>query len=654
MSTAHHRPAAPEQQDNTGRNHEKMAAPDMHEPKKQACPVLDNAFLGTVSQGPGVYLMQSRREVLYVGKARNLRKRLAQYAHYRGSAHAKTGVMLGHVRRVDTILTTTEKEALILEASLIKKHRPRYNVILRDDKNYPLIKVTVAEQWPRVLVTRRRLRDGSRYFGPFASTSAMRMTLKLLFSLFPLRRCPTVRDRKRPCLNFQMGRCLAPCTGQVDEQSYQAMIREALLFLEGKNREIITSLEKKMQKAARQLAFEEAARYRDQIQALQRTLERQMVAAGHGLDQDVFGLVRQGASVGIAILFVRAGMISGSQSFFISDPMGDDGQILAQVIMQYYSSRRQPPRELLLPLEIPDQDLIREQLADLRQGAITLHVPKRGRLMQLMNMARANADQVFSREEEQRKSWSNLAQTLQKKLHLANTPTRIECLDISNLAGKQAVGSLVCFIEGKPAKRAYRHYRIQSKDTPDDYAMMREVLMRRLGKGLERGQEQGGVKKDLPDLLLLDGGKGQLGIGVEVLAELNLLDAIDLVAIAKEKQDEGEKLFRPGRKNPILLPPHSPALLFLMRIRDESHRFGITFHRRLRGKNTLASPLDKIPGLGEKRKKALLKTLGSLRRIQAASVEELTRTPGIGPALARTIYDQLRQQGGQPSAAGQE
>ena len=612
---------------------------------EQACPVLDGAFLTTLSQGPGVYLMQSKREVLYVGKARNLRKRLAQYAHYRGSPHAKTGVMLGHVRKVDTILTTTEKEALILEASLIKKHRPRYNVILRDDKNYPLIKVTVAEQWPRVLVTRRRLRDGSRYFGPFASTSAMRLTLKLLFSLFPLRRCPTVRDRERPCLNFQMGRCLAPCNGQVDEERYQAMIREVVLFLEGKKREILTGLEKKMRQAASQLAFEQAARYRDQIQALQRTLERQVVAAGHGLNQDVFGLVRQAASVGIAILFVRAGMISGSQSFFINDSIGDDGQILAQVIMQYYSQRRQPPRELLLPMAIADQDLIREQLAELRQGAITIHIPRRGQRMQLMDMARANAGQVFSREEEQQKSWRNLSDTLQKRLRLMNAPARIECLDISNLAGKQAVGSLVCFIEGKPAKRAYRHYRIQSKDTPDDYAMMREVLMRRLGKGVERAKEQGGNEKYLPDLLLLDGGKGQLGIGVEVLSELGLLDTIDLVAIAKEKEDEGEKLFRPGRKNPILLPAHSPALLFLMRVRDESHRFGITFHRRLRNKNTLASPLDRVQGLGAKRKKALLKTLGSLRRIQAASVDDLARTPGIGPALAQTIYDQLHESG---------
>ena len=602
--------------------------------REQACPVLNGSFLATISQGPGVYLMQSRREVLYVGKARNLRKRLAQYAHYRGAPHAKTGVMLSHVRKVDTILTTTEKEALILEASLIKKHRPRYNVILRDDKNYPLIRVTVQEQWPRVMVTRRRLRDNSRYFGPFASTSAMRMTLKLLFSLFPLRRCPTVRTRKRPCLNFQMGRCLAPCSGQVDEKEYQAMIKEVLLFLEGKNREIIGNLEKKMRQAAQDLAFEQAAVYRDQISALQRTLEQQVVAAGHGLNQDVFGLVRQGASVGIAILFVRAGLISGSQSFFISDSIGDNSQIMAQVIMQYYSAQRQPPRELLLPLAIVDQKLIQQQLADLRQGAVSLHVPRRGRLMQLMEMARANADQVFSREEEQKKSWRNLSKTLKKRLRLMNTPARIECLDISNLAGKQAVGSLVCFHEGRPAKKEYRHYRIQGKDTPDDYEMMREVLCRRLQKGLDRGT-------GLPDLLLLDGGKGQLGIGVEVLAELDLLGAIDLVAIAKEKADEGEKLFRPGRKNPILLPPHSPVLLFLMRIRDESHRFGITFHRRLRNKNTLASPLDRIRGLGAKRKKALLTTLGSLRRIRAASVEELARTPGIGPALARTIYDQL-------------
>lgn len=597
---------------------------------------LSSEFLKTVSHGPGVYQMLGRKKVLYVGKARDLRKRLAQYAHYSGSAHSKTAVMLSHVRRVETILTTTEKEALILEASLIKKHRPRYNVILRDDKNYPLIKVTTREQWPRLLVTRRRLRDGNRYFGPYSSTSAMRASLKLLYSMFPLRRCKTVRDRGRPCLNFQMKRCLAPCAGLVDQATYQTMVEEILFILEGKSRQVIDRLTDKMQTAARELQFERAALYRDQIRSLRKTLERQIVVADHQMDQDVFGLAREGASVGIAILFVRSGMISGAQTFFIIDPIGEDDRILRETIIQYYSAQRQPPRELLLPLAPEDGDLVQDRLGELREAPVKLLIPQRGKQMQLMQMASDNAVQIFAERSRKRKAWDTLAASLHDKLKLRNRPDTIECLDISNLAGKQAVGSLVCFVEGEKEKSRFRHYRIRLKDEPDDYAMMDEVLRRRMETGLS--------KNNLPDMLLLDGGKGQLNIAVHVLAEFDLLDRIDLIAIAKEKQEEGEKLFRPGRKNPILLSAHSPALLYLMRIRDESHRFGITFHRRLRHKETLHSKLDNLQGVGEKRKKLMLKTLGSFKRIMESTADELTAIPGIGSKLAESIHSQLHKE----------
>ncbi len=605
--------------------------------------VLTPEFLQTISHGPGVYQMLGRREVLYVGKARDLRKRLSQYAHHAGGPHSKTAVMLSHVRRIETILTTTEKEALILEASLIKKHRPRYNVILRDDKNYPLIKITVRERWPRIVVTRRRTRDGSRYFGPYASTSAMRATLKLLYSMFPLRRCRTVRERDRPCLNFQMGRCLAPCAGEVDREDYLAMVRDVLRVLEGRNAELIGEIEKKMHHAAAELAFEKAALYRDQIRALKKTLERQVIASDHDLDQDVFGLARRDASVGIAILFVRAGLITGAQNFFLADPIGTDDQVLAETILQYYSGQRQPPRELLLPLAVEDADLVRERLAELRQGPVRLHVPQRGRRMQLMRMAASNAEQVFSEREKKRKSWDVLARTLERKLRLRRRPQVIECLDISNLGGRQAVGSLVCFREGEKHGPGFRHYRIRTKDEPDDYAMMREVLERRMESGLRRD--------DLPDMLLLDGGKGQLNVGFDVLQCFGLLERIDLVAIAKEKQDEGEKLFRPGRRNPILLPSHAPALLFLMRIRDEAHRFGITLHRKLRRKETLHSRLDELAGVGPKRRQQLLRSMGSFKRIRQATMEELAAVPGIGRGLAGSIFRQLH---GDEGTAGAE
>lgn len=571
-----------------------------------------------------------------MGKARDLRKRLSQYAHYSGSAHSKTAVMLSHVRRVETILTTTEKEALILEASLIKKHRPRYNVILRDDKNYPLIKVTVKDDWPRLHVTRRRLRDGNRSFGPYTSTSALRASLHLLFSLFPLRRCKTMTKRERPCLNFQMKRCLAPCCGLVSQEEYQVMVDEVLLILEGKSRQVVDRLQEKMRAAADRLAFEEAAVYRDQINGLGRTLERQTVVAEHQLDQDIFGLARKNASVGIALLFVRAGMVSGAQTFFISDPLGEDNHILRETLFQYYSEQRHPPRELLLPIMPEDGDLVLERLRDLRQGAVDLHVPQRGKRMQLMRMAADNARQIFAEQSRKEQSWDTLARSLEKFLKLRNRPDTIECLDISNLAGKQPVGSLICFVRGEKEPSRFRHYRIRQKDEPDDYAMMHEVLERRMETGL--------AKDNLPDVLLLDGGKGQLNIAVNVLARFDLLNRIDLVSIAKEKQEEGEKLFRPGRKNPILLPGHSPALLYLMRIRDESHRFGITFHRKLRNKATLHSMLDNLKGIGEKRKTLLLKKLGSSKLITDATVDELAAVPGIGRKTAESVYRQLHEQ----------
>ena len=610
-----------------------MATPTSSPESERPAGPLSAEFLATVSHGPGVYQMLGRTRVLYVGKARDLRKRLSQYAHFNGPAHAKTAVMLSHVQRVETILTTTEKEALILEASLIKQHRPRYNVILRDDKNYPLIKVTTREEWPRVVVTRRRLRDGNRYFGPYASSTAMRSTLQMLYNQFPLRCCKTVRERSRPCLNFQMGRCLAPCAGRVDAADYQRMVRDVLLILEGRTDQVVGELTAKMEQAAEALRFEQAAVYRDQIRALARTTEHQAIVADHHLDQDVFGIHRQDASVGIALLFVRGGMITGAQTFFLPEPLGEDDSLLSQTILQYYSTERQPPRELLLPFALEDAEPIGERLAELREGPVALLAPQRGKRMQLMQMAAANAAQIFSERAKKEQSWATLAAALQARLRLERQPEVIECVDISNLQGKQAVGSLVSFVHGDKAAGRYRHYRIRSQDTPDDYAMMGEVLARRLEKGLERD--------DLPDLLLLDGGKGQLQVAMAALARFDLGGRIDLVAIAKEKAEEGEKLFRPGRKNPVLLPAHSPVLLYLMRIRDEAHRFGITFHRRLRGREQLQSRLDAIEGIGPKRKQQLLRTLGSLRRVAEADLDTLAAVPGIGPELARQIHTSL-------------
>ncbi len=590
--------------------------------------------LSSAPHSPGVYLMQDgTSSVLYVGKAKDLFKRLSSYAHYSGTAHSKTAVMLDHVRKVETLITNTEKEALILEASLIKKYKPKYNIILRDDKNYPYIKVTVQEDWPRVFMARRKTRDKARYFGPYSSVSSMWATLRLIAALFPLRGCKgsELKPRPRPCLNRQIGRCLAPCAGGADRGLYLEHVKKILMLLEGRNRDLIGTLEKQMQAASENLDFEKAATLRDQIAALSRTLEKQVIAASHNKDQDVFGFARKDAAVTIAILFIRNGLINGSRTFFLADPYGDDESILSQVLGQFYDSDTLIPGEILLPFAPNDFDLLAEHLSDSAGMRIQVKIPQRGDSLQLVAMATTNALQAFEEKEQRSKSWENLGDSLQKILHLARQPARIECLDISNISGKQAIGSLVSFYQGEPDKAHFRHYKIKTVEGPNDYAMMREVLERRLGRGMEEG--------NLPDLFLVDGGKGQLGIALAVAGELGITESIDWLGIAKERQDEGEKLYRPGRKNPIVLPSHNPALLFLMRIRDESHRYGITFHRKLRNASTLASDLDKIPGIGTAKKQELLRHMGSLKRLKAATLSELMEVKGIGPELAAAILD---------------
>ncbi len=588
--------------------------------------------LASAPHAPGVYLMQdSKSTVLYVGKAKDLHKRLSSYARFAGTLYSKTAVMLDKVRKVETIITNTEKEALILEASLIKKHKPKYNVILRDDKNYPYIKVTVQEEWPRVFMARRKTRDKARYFGPYSSAGSMWATLRLIAALFPLRNCKgsELKKRPRPCLNRQIGRCLAPCAGNADRALYLEHVGKIVMLLEGRNRDLVGALGKQMTAAAEDLDFERAATLRDQIGALSRTLEKQVIAASHDKDQDVFGFARKDTAVTIAILFIRNGLLNGSRTFFLADPYGDDGSILAQVLGQFYDGDALVPGDILLPFAPADLALLEEYLSDHAETRVHIKIPQRGDGQQLVAMAAANALQFFEEKEQKTKSLENLGAAMQKALNLKHPPTRIECLDISNIGGKQAIGSLVCFTRGEPDKANFRHYKIKTVEGPNDYAMMGEVLDRRLRRGL--------AENTLPDLFVVDGGKGQLGIALAVAGELGLGDKIEWLGIAKERQDEGEKLFRPGRKNPITLPSHNPVLLFLMRIRDESHRYGITFHRKLRNTATLASDLDNIPGIGAAKKKQLLRHMGSLKRIKAATLAELMEVEGIGRELAGEI-----------------
>lgn len=594
-------------------------------------PVLTERFLKDLTTSPGVYLMYDKHGVvIYVGKARNLKQRVTSYARLTGVSHNKTRAMVARIKGIETILTRTEKEALLLEASLIKKHKPKYNIILRDDKNYPYIRVSVQDYWPRVTMSRRRNKDQARYFGPYSSITSMWDTLKLLWKLFPLHRCKTVRPRSRPCLNGQMGHCLAPCMGDSMRDAYLENVRNVILILEGKSPELIAELEFRMTKAAAEMQFEQAAVFRDHITALRHTLEKQIVTGESGDEIDIFGCKRLRGSLAVSVLSIRGGLLIGNRSFHFPDVIGRDSDVMAEVLERYYLERY-IPRLVLIPWVLPEGVLL-DYLSELKQSKVEVRIPKRGDGRKLMDMATLNAAQVFIDGDNRQRSWQSLGLKLQNTLHLMRSPDRIECLDISNTSGKQGVGSLVCFLNGEKAGGEYRHYKIRSKDTPDDYQMMYEVLHRRFDPAKE---------KVLPDLLVLDGGKGQLGVAVQVLRELGLSGKMDLVGIAKEKHEEGEKLFLPGRKNPVVLAGHSPLLLLLMQIRDESHRFGITLHRKLRQNRTISSVLDQIPGIGEVKRQALLKQFGSLKNIRSATKNELADVDGFGKRTAARVYSFL-------------
>lgn len=597
-------------------------------------PVLTAIFLKEASSSPGVYLMKDRRDVIiYVGKARNLRKRLTSYARLQAVAHNKTKAMVAKICSVETIITKSEKEALILEASLIKKHKPKYNVILRDDKNYPLIKVTVQEKWPRVMMTRKRIKDGARYFGPYSSIASMWATLKILGSLFPLRRCKTVKVRKRPCLNGQMGNCLSPCLEGCDAEKYQQAMANVVMILEGKDRELARELGVKMQAASGNQEFEEAALYRDQLTALEKTLAKQVMVASHKHEFDVFGAQRQAGSLAISVIAVRGGKVEGHQSYFIAEPVGDDSEVLAEALRRFYSEDIFIPKVILLPWSTGEDEFFEEYLSEQKRGKITVRIPQKGDLHRLVDMANDNAAQVFSDRHKQQKSWQVMARQLKETLNLSRLPRRIECLDISNTSGQDAVGSLVCFVDGRKAPALYRHYKIRTIEGPDDYGMMAEVLSRRFAPE---------KKPDLPDLFIVDGGKGQLNIGVQIFKDLAILNEVDLLGVAKEREGEGEKLYRPGRKNPHHLARHSQLLLFLMRIRDESHRYGVTLHRKLRKKRTLSSELDYIAGIGPGRRQILLRHFGSVKGVKKATLEELEAVDSIGKGLAQSIFQAVR------------
>jgi len=603
--------------------------------------------LETIPPEPGVYLLKDRHgKVLYVGKAKSLRSRVRAYFRESGEGDGRFHVrfLMRRVRDFDTLVARTEKEALILENNLIKQYKPRYNIRLKDDKSYLSAKVT-NHAWPRIMVTRRIVKDGGRYFGPFGSADGLRETIDVIRKVFPLRTCSdgVFRNRARPCIEYQIKRCLGPCCLPVDREEYQRHLHAAEMLLEGKNLELLKEMRERMLAYAEALEFEEAARIRDRVKAIEKTVERQTVLHHWGGDQDVFGLYRQGGFIEAIVLMVRNGKLTSTRGWSFQDLEFPDEEILADLLTQFYSGARFLPDEIIVPVELDDASVRAELLSEKRGRKVEIFVPQRGDKVRLLEMANQNARQSFTSRRNNEDTREKMMEELKRKLHLRNSPKLIECFDISNLQGSMVVGSQATFDEGEPQKALYRRYRIKTVEGQDDFASMYEVLSRRLRRAVE--------ENEYPDLWVIDGGKGQLNVAIEVLREHNLSDQIDVVSLAKqhvlndsraravEKSDE--RVFLPNRKDPIVLPKNSTALFLLVRIRDEAHRFAITYNRELRRRARLRSVLDDIEGIGPVRRRALLRHFGSLRRIREASAEQLALVKGVNPELALAIRGHL-------------
>jgi excinuclease ABC subunit C len=598
-----------------------------------------------ITSEPGVYLLKDRNgKVLYVGKAKSLRSRVRAYFRENGDGRMQVRFLMKRVRDFDTLIARSEKEALILENNLIKQYKPRYNIRLKDDKSYLSAKIT-NHAWPRITVTRRIVKDGGRYLGPFGSADGLRETIDVIRKVFPLRTCSdgVFRNRSRPCIEYQIKRCLGPCCLPVDREEYERHLRAAQMLLEGKNLELLREMRERMKAYAERLEFEEAARVRDRVRAIEKTVERQTVLHHWGGDQDVFGLYRQGGFIEALVLMIRNGKLTSTQSWSFQDLEFPDEEVLADLLTQYYSGVRFLPDDVILPVTIEDAEVRAELLSERRGRKVEFVVPQRGEKLRLLEMAMENARQSFNSRRDNENTREKMLEEVRTKLHLRNSPKRIECYDISNLQGSMVVASQVTFDGGEPQKALYRRYRIRTVEGQDDFASMYEVLSRRLRRAVEQNE--------FPDLWVIDGGKGQLNVAVEVLKEAGLFDQIEVVSIAKQHvlndprermvEKSEERIFLPNRKDPIILSKNSTALFLMVRVRDEAHRFAITYNRELRRRARLRSVLDDVAGIGPVRRRALLRHFGSLRRIREASVEQLGLVKGVNRELAGEIRRHL-------------
>jgi len=611
------------------------------------------AVLDTIPSKPGCYLMKDRNgKVIYVGKAINLRNRVRSYFHNSAQQHPRTQKLVAKIADIEWIVVDSELEALILEMNLIKKYRPHYNVRLKDDKRYPYIKVHWGDPFPKVTVTRQMLQDGSRYFGPYTSVWAVHQTLDVLRRIFPYLTCDRVitGEDERACLYYDIKLCTAPCIGAIDQKNYRLMIDDLCQFLLGRTEPIVSRLQTQMQQASDDLNFEKAATIRDQLRAIENVVERQKVISSDYIDSDVIAMARSNGEACVQVFFIRGGKLIGREYFLLEGTEETpDAGVMGEFIKQFYDQAPNVPPQVLLPHEVEEAQIIRQWLRQRSPDEkVEILVPKKGQQQELIQMAAQNAAETLSALQAQweadRHRQTIALNELQEALSLSTPPNRIECYDISNTQGTAAVGSMVVFEQGVPKKKHYRHFNIRSVVGPDDFASMQEVLKRRFNrwKVAQETKMTPGKKSDqsfglLPDLLLVDGGKGQLGRAVTVLEEFDLQGKIPVAGLAKEN----EELFLPGQPTSILLPRHSQGLYLIQRIRDEAHRFAVTSHRRLRTKKGLASRLDSIPGIGPARRKLLLNHFGSIHDIQQASLDELTAVPGISPKLANEIKSHL-------------
>ncbi|MBC8018428.1 MAG: excinuclease ABC subunit UvrC [Verrucomicrobia bacterium] len=594
---------------------------------------------------PGVYLMRDAEgAIIYIGKARSLRQRVRSYFNASADSRYQVRFLMARVADIEVMLTDTEKEALLLENTLIKQHHPRYNLDLKDDKTYFSLRIDLKEPFPRFGIVRKIPRDNARYFGPYASASAAREVLRQITRMFPLRHYPlkSCLARKRPCLYHQIGQCSAPCHKLISADDYAELVKGAMLFLEGKGRELVAQFKRHMLDASQGERYEEATRWRNLLHSIEVTVEKQKMVLRSG-DCDVVGYHRDADRLELALLFIRAGVLTGSRLFSLTWELGDAEGISA-FLPQYYTDGTYIPEEILLPLEIEDGAALADVLADARGRKVTILHPLRGVKRELVDLAGKNAAAALRERNEKQASTETLLGELHKRLHLSRLPRRIECYDISTIQGRFSVGSGVSFLNGAADKKGYRHYRIREVEGQDDFAMLREVFSRRF-------RDETIQKEGLPDLVVVDGGIGQLNATQEIISELGLNGRFDLVSLAKSRvargmtedtiQKSNERVFLPGRKNPLVLRQNSAALLLLAAIRDEAHRFAIEYHRTLRSKEGIASGIEQVPGIGAKRRTALLTHFGSLQRLKQASMEEIASVEGLNRAAAESVFEWL-------------